>query len=216
MKLSNKIIGLTAGILFTVSAYASVTAQDFYNGFRGPRAFQIDNYVNHTNGTTTGLLVSKIFTKNLNSSLSDVLLAVPFTISETKTTEHKGFNIGYIVESKSNSGIGAIGFFRDDDGDYASITPQIYFTRIKEQWTFDVEGKIAFNRKSHEVDESASFTVGYGVNDRVRLGISATKETGKDLDCKAIIRFELSKDHKYWTQMYVGENSIGFRLALNF
>src|SRR3989344_7126538 len=91
--ISKTLMGATVGAILYASICASAIAQDFYNGCRGPRALQIDSYVSHSNseGRTKGTLISKLFTKNLNTSLPDLLLATPFSVSEGDV-ENKGVN----------------------------------------------------------------------------------------------------------------------------
>lgn len=209
-------MGATAGVILFAYGCSSSLAQDFYNGCRGPRALQIDTYVKHSQGKTSGTLISKLFTKNLHPSLPDLLLASPFSVSERGEVDNKGVNIGYITEGKNVNVIGAVGLFRNDEGKYGVLTPQVYITNMQGPWTFDLEGNLPIHLNNHKHEASTSLTVGYRINDTLRLGTSITKETNSDLEYKANARIELSNDHKYWIQGYLGENSIEFRLALNF
>ena len=77
-----KIIKSIIGVLVATTIASQSIAQDFYNGFKGPRASQIDTYVNHSGRKTNAMLIPKLFTRNLKKSLPDILLAAPFSISE--------------------------------------------------------------------------------------------------------------------------------------
>ncbi|MCK5283904.1 MAG: hypothetical protein KAK00_10990 [Nanoarchaeota archaeon] len=205
-----------AGMLAGVTLSASAMAQDFYNGCRGPKAVQIDTYASHSNGKTSGMVIPKLFTKNLDNSLPDLLLAAPYSISEDGELENKGINLGYLIESKYGNIIGALGLFKDDKGEYDVLNPQMYFTHIRGSWTFDIEGNLPIHLRSLETGGSASATLGYGLNDRLRIGGSVIAEKDKDLEFRANARVELTNDHKYWLQGYVGKDNVGVRLAINF
>ena len=216
--ISKTLMGATVGAILYASMCASTIAQDFYNGCRGPRALQIDSYVSHSNseGKTNGTLISKLFTRNLNTSLPDLLLATPFSVSENGDVDNKGVNIGYIAEKETISAIGALGLFKDNEGEYKVLNPQIYLTHIMGRWTFDFESNLPIRTETHETSFSTSATLGYGISDRLRVGCSLTKENGHELEPRASMRFELREDHKYWAQCYIGENSFGLRFAINF
>ena len=139
-----------AGMLAGVTLSASAMAQDFYNGCRGPKAVQIDTYASHSNGKTSGMVIPKLFTKNLDNSLPDLLLAAPYSISEDGELENKGINLGYLIESKYGNIIGALGLFKDDKGEYDVLNPQMYFTHIRGSWTFDIEGNLPIHLRSLE------------------------------------------------------------------
>lgn len=207
------IAGMVAGIILSAS---SARAQDFYNGCKGPKAVQIDTYASHSDGKTSGMVIPKLFTKNLDKSLPDLLLAIPYSISEHGGVENKGINLGYITESQYGNIIGALGLFKDGEGKYDVLNPQVYFTHMRGHWTLDLEGNLPINLRTHEMGVSASATLGYGINDRLRIGGSIMKEKGKDLDYKANARIELAKDHRYWLQGYFGKDNVGVRLAVNF
>lgn len=210
-----KVIIYIAGMLAGVALSASAIAQDFYNGSRGPKTVQIDNYASHSDGKTSGMVIPKLFTKTLDKSLPDLLLAIPCSISDKGKVENKGINLGYISESGYGNLIGALGLFKDNEGEYGVLNPQVYFTHMRGHWTFDLEGKSPINLRTHKTGGSASATLGYGLNDRVRIGGSITKEKGKDLDYRANTRIELTKDHRYWLQGYIGKDNVGGRLAIN-
>lgn len=205
-----------AGMLVGITLSSSALAQDFYNGCRGPKAVQMDTYLNHSDGKTSGMIVPKLFTKNLDKSLADLLIAAPFSVSEDGDIENKGINLGYLTESKYGNLIGALGLFKDGKGKYNVLNPQIYFTHMNGPLTFDLEGNLPIHLRSHETGGSASSTLGYEVNDRLRIGGSIMKEKGKDLDYRANVRIELTKDHRYWLQGYIGKVHAGARLSINF
>ncbi|TKJ17146.1 hypothetical protein CEE44_01255 [Candidatus Woesearchaeota archaeon B3_Woes] len=204
------------GMFVGLSLPALALAQDFYNGCRGPKAVQMDTYLNHSGGQTSGMVIPKLFTKNLDTSLTDILIAAPFSVSGNGEVENKGINLGYLTESKYGNLIGALGLFKGSEGKYNVLNPQIYFTHMNGPLTFDLEGNLPINLRSLETEGSASATLGYGVNDRLRVGGSITKGKGKDLDYRANARIELTKDHKYWLQGYIGKAHAGARLAINF
>lgn len=204
------------GMFIGLALPALTLAQDFYNGCRGPKAIQMDTYLNQSDGKISGMIVPKLFTKNLDKSLADLLIAAPFSVSEDGDIENKGINLGHLTESKYGNLIGALGLFKDGKGKYNVLNPQIYFTHINGPLTFDLEGNLPIHLRSHETGGSASTTLGYGVNDRLRVGGSIMKEKGKDLDYKANARIELTKDHRYWLQGYIGKAHAGARLSINF
>jgi len=210
-KIKKYIAVLFAGI----TLYTSAVAQDFYNGCRGPRAFQIDVHANYSNGKASGMIVPKIFTKNLERSLPNILLAIPNAVSEKGIVTNKGFNLGYIVEKENLSVIGALGLFTDDSEKYHLLNPQIYFTYMRDAWTFDAEGNVSINLKTCERGEFASATVGYGVNKWLRIGGSFIKERGKNVNYNANMRVELTSDHQYWMQCYIGKKNLEARLSIN-
>jgi len=121
---------ITLGFIAAALLYVNIHAQDFYNGFRGPKAAQIDLYANHSEGKVSGTIIPKIFTKNLDSSLADLVIAVPNSISNNGEIENKGLNVGYICEMKDVSIIGALGLFKNETGKYRIVTPQLYATFI--------------------------------------------------------------------------------------
>ncbi|MEK6808658.1 MAG: hypothetical protein AABY14_03150, partial [Nanoarchaeota archaeon] len=172
-------------------------AQDFYSGCSGAKAVQIDTYANHSGGKTSGMVVPKLFAKNLDKSLPNTIMATPFSISEDRKVENKGINLGYIAVKEYGNFIGAIGLFKDNDGKYDVLNPQLYFTSIKGHWTFDLEGNLPINLRNRESGGSISTTLGYGISDRLRVGGSITKEKGKDLEYRANVRVDITKYHKY-------------------
>ncbi len=163
-------------ILYAVLVLGLATSsltQDFYNGCRGPKAFQIDTYFNKKGKT----IIPKIFTKNLKKSLPDLVLAVPINDYEIK-----GINLGFIKEEKDKSYIAAIGIFKDDNGNYNILNPQLYSTYIKDNWTLDFEMNFPINISNKNIESSIAATLGYKINDRLRIGGSIIKNKGQDLE----------------------------------
>ncbi len=200
---------LVAGFLICINTHA----QDFYNGFRGPKATQIDLYANHLEGKVSGTIIPKVFTKNIDSSLVDLVIAVPNGISNNGKIENKGVNIGYICEMNNASIIGALGLFRNESGKYRIVNPQLYATLAGGPWTFDIESNYPI--KTDAPNGSASATIGYGINNTIRIGGSIIFNEGKEPDYKGNIRIELAEDHSYWLQGYVSKNAWEARLAIN-
>lgn len=201
------------GMLFGLITYTQLIAQDFYNGCRGPKSSQIDLYATYQDGNTNGKMIPKLFIKNLNGSLPDLLVAAPFSVNE-KGIENLGINLGYISKFKDGSLIGAVGVFKDNNGKYNVINHQVYSTLINGPVTLDLEGNLPMNVGNQDIKSSASATLGYGINDWVRLGGSATMSKGKEPDYKALVRLELARDHTAWIEGFIGED-ITARLAIN-
>src|SRR3989338_5374369 len=107
-----KIIKYFLGLLMVASP---VSAQDLYNGCRGPKTVQVDSYARYTNGDISGLIIPKLFPENLDKKLPDLVLAAPISITE-KGVRNEGLNLGIIVDRETNKFIGAVGLFRDEDG----------------------------------------------------------------------------------------------------
>ena len=210
-----KIIKSIIGVLVATTIASQSIAQDFYNGFKGPRASQIDTYVNHSGRKTNAMLIPKLFTRNLNKSLPDMLIASPFSISEGKA-ENKGVNLGHVIEKGNTGLIAALGLFKDSEGNYRLLNPQIYLTHIHGKWTFDLEGNLPIHLSQSETAYSTSATLGWGINDRLRVGGSIIKEKGSSMNYGANVRIELTKNHQYWFQGYARRNAVGARLASNF
>lgn len=211
----NKLTKYMLGVLGSIILCKTASAQDFYNGCRGPKAFQIDNYINHSNEKTSGMIIPKMFTKNLDSSLTDMVIAIPNGISE-KGIDNKGINTGIIFDNGNASYITALGLFKDDKGKYVVLNPQAYATLMKDPWTFDAEGNLPINLRTHETGEFIAATIGYAISDDLRIGGSIIKEKNKDIDFKANIRIRLEENNKYWAQIYAGKNYLGARLVANF
>ena len=197
-----KLLSILAGIVLSSQALA----QDFYNGCKGPSEVQIDNYVNYSDDNVSGMVIPKVFTKNL-------LFAVPFGIS--KKVENKGVNLGYCLENLyGNNVIGALGLFKDDEGKYKVVNPQLYLTRMHGPVTLDLEGALPTHLEGNS-NWSLSTTLGYGINDWLRVGGSISKEKDKEVEGRGNVRVELKKDHQYWFQVYAGKN-LGMRFVGNF
>jgi len=203
-------------ILLGIALCSPAKAQDFYKACRGPRSVQIDTYLNSSNNKTTRKIIPKLFTKNLDKTLPDFVLALPCSVSEKGKAENKGINLGYITKNKYGNFIGALGLFKDNKKKYNILNPQLYFTHIRGPWTFDFESDFPINLKTNTTGGSNSLTLGYRINDRLRIGGSIIKNKDKELKYRANARIELTKDHQYWLQTYIGENSLGIRLAMNF
>jgi len=206
----NKLAICFIGLLTGISIYSSALAQDFYNGCRGPRGFQIDTYANYADGKISGMVIPKIFAKNLGKSLPDILLAVPNTIANGEL-ENRGINLGYIAQKDNMSVIGALGMFKDNEEEYKILNPQIYFTGIFGHWTFDAEVNMPMNLKTHEIDRNTSATIGYAIDERLRFGGSLDNQ----LHYRGNLRVELTREHQYWLQLYFSKSDLGARLAIN-
>ena len=184
------------------------SAQDFYNGCRGPRTTQLDTYLTHSDSKTSGMVIPKLFTDNF-------ILAAPFSVSEKGKVENKGINLGKIVENGNNF-ILATGLFKDGKGDYNILNPQFYLTKDIDRLSIDLEGSLPFNLKNNEKGKATiSATAGLALTDRLRIGPSITKQESQDYKLQGIARLELTKDHKYWFQLYVRKKEVGIRLAIN-
>ena len=215
-----KAIAYIAGILAGITMYTSAMAQDFYNGCRGPKPFQIDAY--YSDEKTK--VIPKFFVKNLEKNnpdlegkIANILIAAPFSVSSEGKVENQGLNLGYIVETKYVNYILAGGIFKDAEGKYNVFNPQIYFTSERCPWTFDLEGNLPIHLRSHDTGGMASATLGYGINKWLRVGGSAIKEKGKDLDYRANVRFDLDPvNHTTWFQLYAGKENVGARFVVNF
>ena len=207
----NYLLGLTTSIILCASA----SAQDFYNGFKGPKAFQMDTYLTNSDEKTTGTIIPKLFTKNLDSSLTNMVLAVPNQISE-KGIDNKGVNLGLIVEKENESYIGALGLFKDNKGQYAVLNPQAYATFIKDSWTVDLEGSTPISLKTGEIGSHLAATIGCAISEELRIGGSIIKDKNMNTEFKANMRIKLEKNNKYWAQLYVGKDYLGARLVANF
>lgn len=201
------------GFIAAALMYVNMHAQDFYNGFRGPKATQIDLHASRTDGKYSGMVIPKLFTKNLDDSLIDLVVAVPNSISDDGQVENQGLNLGYICEMKDASIIGALGLFKNESGRYRMVTPQIYATLINGPWTFDIESNYSIGASSNS--SSASATAGYGLSKYVRIGGGVTFKEGKAPSYMGDIRIELAEDHRYWLQGYITKESIDARLAIN-
>jgi hypothetical protein len=212
----NKIKSCIFSILTGIALYSSAPSQDFYNGCGGPKTFQMDNYVNYVDRKANGTIIPKLFTKNLDSTLVNIVLTAPFSISNNGKVDNKGINLGYVVEEPSVSIIGALGMFKDDQGKYDVINPQAYFTYMNGHGTLDLESSIPYNLQNNKASESASITLGYGLDELLRVGGSLSLQKNKVPHYLAIARLELVKDHRYWLEGYLGENYLRARLAINF
>lgn len=206
------ILALTAALM-VLSPLEKTIAQDFYNGQKGPRATQIDNYSNFTEQGRTYMTIPKLFTGHLKG-MPDLLFAAPFSISEKGKVENKGINAGYINENKHVNTIAAFGLFKDGNGKYRVINPQLYLNRDFDKFSMDAEFSIPTHLKTGEKSWNASITPGYGMG-RFRIGGSVIKQKGQKLQYQGNIRFEITKDHKYWAQIYTGKKHIGLRAVIN-
>jgi len=201
-------------VLFTLFTFGKLSAQDFYNGCRGPKAMQMDNYINYSMNekNISGTIIQKLFMKNLDHSLPDILLAAPNSINDGKI-ENKGLNIGYICELDNISVIGALGLFKDDEKKYRILIPQVYATYSVGPWTIDAESSYSLGTSTPQ--GTASITPGYGLNSWIRIGASATFNQHKSPQYQGIIRIELAEDHRYWLEGYVKKEMLGARIAVN-
>jgi len=207
---------LATGISIYLAAAQSAEAQDFYNGCRGPKAFQLDSYMDYKNTNLTGMLIPKLFTKNLNNSLPDLLLAIPFSITEDKV-ENKGINLGYLTNKIFNTNaILAFGLFKDGNDEYKVLNPQLYLTSILGNLSLDFEINTPINLNNDNKHWRTAATLGYGLDDYIRFGGSVIKERQKKHEFQGIVRIELRKNHSYWLQGYIGRKRAGIRFALNF
>jgi hypothetical protein len=195
-------------MIAALSLSTLAAAQDFYNGCRGPKPIQIDTYADYSNGEATGKIIPKIFTE-------DLLVAVPFSVSK-EGVENQGTNLGFIRDLYKINTIAAIGLFKDGNGDYKVLKPQIYLTKDLERVSLDFEAALPTDLETGKISRITSLTAGLGLTDRLRVGCSVTKQDYEDSSYKGIVRFELKKDHQYWVESYFSKNSLGLRLALNF
>ncbi len=215
MKNKLKTLALTALLAF--SPLEKTIAQDFYNGVKGPRTVQIDNYANFSKDNRSCMVIPKFFVGYVKG-LPDLLFAVPFSISEKGKIENKGFNTGYITENfyKKTNAILAIGLFKDGNGNYNVLNPQIYLNKDMGNVSIDLETALPINIKNHKKGWHTAATFGYGLTDRLRVGGSVIKDKDKKLEYQGNIRFEIKKNHKYWLQTYISKRSAGIRFVANF
>ena len=207
----SQLIGFGAATLL----YVNIQAQDFYNGFKGPKGFQSDNYLTKINQTTSAISITKAFTKNIDESLPNLVIATAISITE-KGIEDQGVNLGYICEMNNGSIIGALGLFKESNGKYRVLNPQIYGTLIKDKWTIDCEANLPINLSNGQKSNSSSLTLGYGLDELIRVGTSATLSKDSGPEYGANIRIEGNKNHGWWTQIYATTKKIAMRLAINF
>jgi hypothetical protein len=204
---------ISRSVLSLISLATLACAQDFYNGQPGPRTTQLDTYLTRANGATSGMLVPKLFTKH-------ILVAAPFQVTKNEKgvrIENKGVNVGYIRRPDRHkiSFIGALGLFKDRNEKYYVLSPQLYATQEVGRWSLDLEGSLSHHFQSNVNGYHGGGALGYGINDRVRVGGAADYNTGSRPDYRAIARIELTKDHRYWLQFYAGRRSLGTRLVIN-
>ena len=195
---------------YILAAIAAITiakgakAQDFFNGQPGPTNFQLDSYA--TFGEDGLTLVPKLF---LGRDKPCLLIAAPFSINDK--LENKGINLGYIAQD--NDIIAALGLFKDANGDYNTLVPQLYATITKDKFSLDLEASVPIDLRLREIgDPNASLTLGYGLTDLTRIGASVTQ----DGSLQAILRQELKPDHSYWAEAYIREDDVGLRFVANF
>ena len=189
-------------------------AQDFYNGLKGPRITQLDSYTNLTEQGRSYLTIPKLFTGHIKG-LPDLLFAAPFSIGDGKV-ENKGFNVGYVNENKFANFIAATGIFKDGNGKYNVLIPQLYVNKNIEKLSLDVEGSVPINLNSNDKSYHLGFTPGYEVKPWLRAGFTAIKNKGEKTKYHANLRFELKDNHQFWLQTYIGRKHSGVKFLSNF
>lgn len=190
-------------------------AQDFYNGCKGPNGVMIDSYVNYTGNQASTMIVPKVFGKNISKKLPDFLVAAP-TVITNRGLENKGINLGYAIENLYGSNaVIAAGIFKDAEGKYAALTPQLYLNRDFSKISVDIEGNMPIHLESQERGGFLAATAGYGLTDRLRLGASIMKSEGQDATGQLLFRYETKKDHSCWIQGYLRPDQIQGRLVWN-
>ena len=221
MNKKNKIkrkIAMGAAFLMLLGMGMKAKAQDFYNGQKGPKGVMLDNYVSQSfqgEGLSYNL-VPKVFTKTLEDKLPDLAFMAPFSISKDKI-ENKGINLGYVFNNiKGHFAVAALGLFKDGNGKYNVLNPQIYYNHDFGKWSFDAEGAVPVHLKNKEVNWHSAATVGYGLSDRIRIGASVIKDKGKPVDGQILARFEIKKDHQYWAEISINKKQAMVRLVANY
>jgi hypothetical protein len=209
-KLRKLIVGLA--LLCAINGGSKAIAADYFNAQPGPKATQVDVYGNRRNGA----VVTKLFPRNLRKSLPNLVVASPFSVSSSEV-DHKGLNIGYFRSFGDKlNGLFAGGIFKNGNGKYSVVNPQIYATHVSGPVSVDLEAAIPYDLESRTLGWHLSGALGLGIGDRFRIGGGITKNKDEGVSYEGNVRYELRKDHKYWMQLYGDADDIKGRLALNF
>jgi hypothetical protein len=213
----NKLKTLLIGTGMLISSYVS-NAQDFYNGAPGPNLMQSDCYVMLDSKTKNmdGKYIEKIFPK-INDD-TKALIALPIGIND-KGADMKGINLGLMKQkifAKELYGTLACGAFKGNEGYLTNISPQIYITALAKGFSVDLEGILNFDIENNKCNSNGSMTIGYG-NERIRAGVYGTLNSDKTLRYGGLVRLDMTKDHKFWTEIYIDDKKeFKIRLAANF
>lgn len=221
-----KVLGATVVAGAAVVGADNATAQDFYNGCRGPDTFMMDSYGFTSDGDQNGLVVPKFFTRNYRESLPDLLIAAPVSYSEGGEVRLEGINVGWLAQNLLKEKVGlnlvaACGLFRGGDDNYNVFNPQIYLTKEFGKLSLDAEGSAPINLSDGGIGGNISGTVGYGITDRVRVGGSVIGGKGKKPTYQLGIRVGLQENNRSWLQFYAGKEKggkgrAGIRFVKNF
>lgn len=170
-------------------------AQSFFFGQPGPGIAQLETRINQEG---RGITIPKYFDKEHN-----YLVAAPFSFDENGM-RNVGLNVGYLAQdigSENTDMIFAVGLFRNSNGEYKTISPQVYFTQtipINKKYfaTIDTEGAAASDTAIDTTTLRGAILPGIGTK-RIRGGVGFSAQEGR----KPIYTFEGrldSKHHDYW------------------
>ncbi|MBI2147702.1 hypothetical protein HYU19_04455 [Candidatus Woesearchaeota archaeon] len=214
-------ISAVATALAIVTAPATAIA-DFYDGFRGPTTFQLDQRLTLSQDgvkvDVTYTLLPKVFI-DTNSDGTGAFAVAPFVypVGEAPTA---GVGVGGFVKLRENiSMLGVVPVMYPAGQKTATINPTL-FTTIKAGDVL-LDPRLSYaatvSRKEPTHQASAGMTVGYQ-HGRVIVGLDVEASSSltrlsidsiiESLTVQGIIRIDLDDDHTNWLQTYVSPTSV--------
>ncbi len=223
MKLGQKIaVALATVGLLTVSKPAHA---DFYDGYRGPKSFQLDQRVSLSDGTPNYTLLPKAFIDS-DGNGRGVFAVTPFNYTPGHDS-NVGAGIGGFYDLGGVSLLGVVPVVYSSEGKVLHVNPTLYATVGFGHLLLDPRlsylANISGDGTTHRLGFGA--TVGYTI-DNVVLGLDAEAaidpahpsetQVANSFAYQGIIRIDLDADHRNWMQVYLSKDAVGVGFRANF
>jgi len=214
---------IAAATLFLVPVPAHA---DFYDGYRGPKPFQLDQRLTMgESGTPNYTLFPKAFIDS-DGNGRGVFAVTPFNYTPGHHP-NVGAGIGGFYDLGGISLLGVAPVVYSSEGKILHVNPTLYATAGFGDLLLDPRlsylANISKDGTTHRIGFGA--TVGYTI-DNVVLGVDAeivvdpthpsNAQVSGSFAYQGIIRIDLDADHRDWLQAYIGKDAVGIGFRSNF
>lgn len=226
-KTTQQIKQAIAGIVVLAASVVTPKAAiaDFYDGFRGPQTFQLDQRLTLSADNVTYTLLPKAFIDTDRDGTG--VFAVAPVMHTPGTAPAAGIGIGAFVKIGESAGLlSVVPVVYDGEHQTTTVAPTAYATFGVGNILFDPRmSYAATTNKQVSHLASAGTTIGYQhgrviVGLDTEVGSSLTKLSVdsliESLAIQGIIRIDLDGQHTNWLQTYVAPHSITGAWRTNF